>query len=209
MSSTIRDFNKDALTWDENPVRVKLANDISDAILKNIQLQPKMDLLDFGCGTGLLSLNLQSYVQSVTGVDSSTGMIDIFNTKIIRESIVNVTTKCIDIDKGELLDGRYDLVVSSMTFHHIKNIPELLKHLFSVLAVSGTICIADLDLENGKFHENNDGVYHNGFDRKVLEGMFVDAGLKDIQTITATEINKPARSGETSKFSVFLMMGHR
>ena len=34
-----------------------------------------MDALDFGCGTGLVTLKLQPFIHSITGVDGSQGMI--------------------------------------------------------------------------------------------------------------------------------------
>ncbi len=74
-----RDFDKEAAGWDEHPGKVKLANDIAGAIGNHIVLTPNMDVLDFGCGTGLLTFQLQPLIRSITGVDSSQGMLDVFN----------------------------------------------------------------------------------------------------------------------------------
>jgi len=41
-----------------------------------------MKVLDFGCGTGLLSFFLQPYVGEITGIDTSKGMIEVFDKKI-------------------------------------------------------------------------------------------------------------------------------
>jgi len=65
MENKTRDFNKAAATWDEEPRRLKLAGEVADAIAKSIPLTPSMDVLDFGCGTGLLTLNLQPGVRSL------------------------------------------------------------------------------------------------------------------------------------------------
>ncbi|MBP1708041.1 MAG: Methyltransferase type 11, partial [Chloroflexi bacterium] len=66
-----RDFDKDAANWDDNAGRVKMANNIANAILDAVRLRPDMEVLDFGCGTGLLTLRLQPLVKSIHGVDSS------------------------------------------------------------------------------------------------------------------------------------------
>ena len=66
-----RNFDSVAASWDANPVRVKLAHDVVRAIRETIPLRPDMDVLDFGCGTGLLSLGLLPMVHTITGVDSS------------------------------------------------------------------------------------------------------------------------------------------
>jgi SAM-dependent methyltransferase len=46
-------------------------------VLKGEVLQPHMEVLDFGCGTGLLALAIADSAASVLGVDNSIGMIDV------------------------------------------------------------------------------------------------------------------------------------
>jgi predicted TPR repeat methyltransferase len=82
MNSEKRDFDKEAATWDENPVRVKLVKDVSTAISKQVVLKHEVNAMDFGCGTGLLTFQIRLLVHSVTGVDSSQGMLDVFNRRI-------------------------------------------------------------------------------------------------------------------------------
>ncbi len=67
MSIEKRDFDREASKWDENPARSKLADDIVRAISKQIDLTDDMDVMDFGCGTGLLALRLQPIVRSSHG----------------------------------------------------------------------------------------------------------------------------------------------
>lgn len=209
MSAEKRDFDKEAAKWDENPARIKLADDIVRAISEQIVLTPDMDITDFGCGTGLLALRLQPHVRSVTGVDSSKGMLDIFSAKIAKQELNNVSTLLVDLDKGDVLTGNYDLVVSNMTLHHIKEVRPLLAQLYKVTAPGGHLCISDLDLDGGQFHEDNTGVFHFGFDRAALEEDFVEAGFDDVHSINAAEMVKPGANGEMRRFSVFLMIGRK
>jgi ubiquinone/menaquinone biosynthesis C-methylase UbiE len=202
-----RDFNKEAATWDEDPGRVKVANDIADTLLEEIKLTPGMDVLDFGCGTGLVTLRLSPRVRSVTGVDSSQGMLDILNAKIEKSNINNVRTRYLDLGREDVLDGRYDLVVSSMTLHHVKEIGPLLDRLSRIVAPGGCLCLADLDLDNGQFHSDNTGVFHFGFDREILRLAFMEVGLEDIRTRTAAQVVKPTPTGELRAFTVFLIVG--
>ncbi|HMA64981.1 MAG TPA: class I SAM-dependent methyltransferase, partial [Chitinispirillaceae bacterium] len=127
--NTVRDFNIDAATWDENPGRVKVAQKIAASIISTGMLDKRDTLMDFGCGTGLVSLALEPHVDKITGVDSSRGMLDVFNNKIKHYAIDNVTTALVDIDKSDLPSGPFNCIVSSMTMHHIKDIPLLLKKL--------------------------------------------------------------------------------
>ena len=52
-------FDQEASQWDQQDRRVKMAAGIADAMSGVLQLGPARDLLDFGAGTGLVSLKLQ------------------------------------------------------------------------------------------------------------------------------------------------------
>ncbi len=204
-----RNFDKVAASWDEKPARVRLVEDIAAAMVKQVPITSAMDALDFGCGTGLLTLRLQPLVGSITGVDSSQGMLDIFNAKVADLELAHVGSQHCDLDKGEILTGTYDLVVSNMTLHHIKEIEPLLRQLYAVMAPGGFLCLSDLDLEGGRFHGDNTGVFHFGFDRAALRTLLVDAGFVDITDMTATEMEKPDSAGVVQRFSVFLLTARK
>jgi 2-polyprenyl-3-methyl-5-hydroxy-6-metoxy-1,4-benzoquinol methylase len=209
MAGEKRDFDAAAKTWDENPGRVKMAHDVAKGIRETIPLRPDMDVLDFGCGTGLLTLGLQPSVRSITGADSSQGMVDILSAKVRDQGIKNVTARHVDLDKGGVLDGQYDLVVSSMTLHHVPEIQPLIDRFARILKPSGLLAIADLDCDEGKFHESNEGIFHFGFDRCLMQKYFTEAGLLNVRNRTAAIVAKPAPEGGSRTFTVFLMTGRK
>jgi ubiquinone/menaquinone biosynthesis C-methylase UbiE len=209
MTSDKRDFDKEAALWDEKPQRVKLATEVAEAMVRRVALTPTMEVLDFGCGTGLLTLQLQPLVRSITGVDSSAGMLAVLEDKINHLKLGNVRTLLCDLDQGERLTGRYDLVVSSMTLHHIQDIDGLLRQWYAVLAPGGTLAVADLDSEGGRFHGDNTGVFHFGFDRAALSLSAAQTGFNELSVETATEIVKPDASGRPSRFTVFLLTARK
>lgn len=204
-----RNFDQEAASWDQVPRRVKVAQDIAHSMIQEITLTPDIDVMDFGCGTGLLTFSLQPFVRSITGVDSSQGMLDVFKTKIKEQNLNNVKAEFIDLDNGDVLTGSYHLVVSSMTLHHIKNIAPLLEQFYSILLPSGQLAIADLDLDDGQFHSNNEGVFHSGFNREDLHTMFIDIGFRDVQHLTAAQVEKPVGDDRTRLFSLFLITGRK
>jgi len=207
INNQISVFNSKADSWDQEARRVKLASDVGDAIAKAVSLDSSMDALDFGCGTGLLTLKLQPFVHSIMGVDSSSGMIGVLNEKIKDAEFTNVKTECLDLATGDILDGQYSLIVSSMVFHHIKNIEHLLETLYKALSPGGFICIADLDSEDGQFHDSNDGVFHLGFDRAALRELFFKAGFVGVKAFSAATLTKITSEGQNREFGVFLMVG--
>ena len=145
MNTEKRDFDQDAALWDEKPARIKMVKDVAAAISRQIALNPDMDVMDFGCGTGLLTSRIQPLVHSVTGVDSSRGMLDVLNRKIAGLKLHNVKTVFADPDRGDALTGQYDVVLSNMTLHHIREIKPLFAQFHKVIRQAGYLCIADLD----------------------------------------------------------------
>lgn len=207
MQKEKRDFDTAAVTWDEQPRRVKLAQEVAAAMAKQLVLTKAMRAMDFGCGTGLMSLELQHLLGSLTGVDSSKGMLDIFAAKAAQQKLSHVTTQKVDLEQGDEIVGCFDVVLSSMTIHHVQDVPLLLQTFHRVLAPGGSVAIADLDLDGGQFHEDATGVFHNGFDRLVLRRYLMDAGFGEIRDTTATSMVKPTDSGGEREFTVFLMTG--
>lgn len=207
MTEKQRDFNKDARSWDDNQRRVNMVRDIGAAIRVNTVIDDTVDVLDFGCGTGLLTLQFQPYVKTVTGADSSQGMLDILASKIENLSLPNIRIIYIENGSTDRLKQEYDLIVSSMTLHHVKDTAALLSKFYEITRSGGHICIADLDPDRGLFHEDNTGVFHYGFDREKLEAEFRKAGFTDIKAVTAAEVTRPAPDGGVRKFTLFLMCG--
>jgi len=209
MSTMKRDFDSEAAQWD-NPHRIKLSKELISAILKKNTINSTSDIMDFGCGTGLLTIQLSQLAKTVTSVDSSSGMLDILRKKTDDGNITNVKIKKTDPDNGETLEGSFDSVISSMTLHHIKNIQFLIREFYRVLKDRGYLFIADLDLDEGQFHSDNTGVFHFGFDRDELRQILLEAGFKNISIETATSITKPVgTTQELKQFTIFLISGQK
>jgi 2-polyprenyl-3-methyl-5-hydroxy-6-metoxy-1,4-benzoquinol methylase len=209
MSGEKRDFDAAAATWDEKPARVRMAHNVARTILASAPVGPETDVLDYGCGTGLLSLEIRSHVRSVLSVDSSKGMIEALEAKLQKQGITRVTTLHLDLENDDRIPKIVDLVVSSMTFHHIRDVKALLCRLAEAIRPGGMIAIADLDSDEGKFHESNQGVFHFGFDRSIMKKYFESAGFSDIRSRTAWVMEKTGPDGETRQFSIFLMIGKK
>ena len=204
-----KDFDKKAATWDENPGRVKLANDVADAIINEVKPSKEMDALDFGCGTGLVTLRLQPLVKNIIGADSSRGMLGVLEEKVRKQGIKNVRAQFVDFEKGGKVEGKFHLVMSSMTLHHVPDTTELLKTLYDLVLPRGILAVADLDSEDGSFHSDNTGVVHFGFDRVRLKGLLEKAGFHDVRDRTAASMMREQGDGTTRTFPVFLITGKK
>jgi ubiquinone/menaquinone biosynthesis C-methylase UbiE len=204
-----RDFDKKAAEWDANPGRVKLAQEVADAIIREAKPSRNMDVLDFGCGTGLVTLRLQPLVRTIRGVDSSRGMLDVLEDKIRTIGIANVRTCLVDFENSGCMEGRFHLLVSSMTLHHVQDTAGLFKQWYESLLPGGLLCFADLDAEDGSFHKDNTGVFHKGFDRQHLKELLLSAGFHDVHDTTATTMTMDAEENGKREFPVFLIVAKK
>ncbi|MBF0386897.1 MAG: class I SAM-dependent methyltransferase [Candidatus Omnitrophica bacterium] len=205
----VRDFDKDAQSWDDSPLRTNLAKEVAAAIMRQVGLKEGMDVLDFGCGTGLLSFNIRPLVRSVTGVDTSKGMLDVFLAKARQHGGGNMKAYLLDLTLNERLSGSYHLVMSSMTLHHVKDTRMLVEQFYKVLEDGGHLALADLDVEDGRFHDSHDGVFHLGFDRVQLVRLLEVVGFREVSCSKATQICKADAEGQERVFSVFLITGRK
>src|SRR5512146_2766 len=209
MEQVRRDFESVAARWDENPTRVRIATDVAAAIRREVALSPQMDVLDYGCGTGLLGLQLQPHVYSVNGADSSPAMLEVMANKIAAQKLANVQTQLVDFERGAHVTGQYDLIVSSMVAHHVPDTGALFGEWMRLLKPRGQIAFADLDSEDGAFHGDNTGVFHLGFDRDKLRELLLAAGFMQVRATTATIVRKEIEDQGTREFPIFLIVAKR
>jgi cyclopropane fatty-acyl-phospholipid synthase-like methyltransferase len=196
-------FDQAAATWDQTGHRVQLARAVAAAIAARVALSPALDVLDFGCGTGLVTLALAPGVGTISGADSSPGMLGTLAEKA-RAQGSPVHLVQLDCEGAGDLGGPYHLIVSSMTLHHIADVPALFRRFAQHLQAEGQVALADLDSEDGSFHEDSAGVHHQGFAREQVRVWLEAAGFQDVLLETATEVRKAERT-----YPVFLATARR
>ena len=192
-------FDARAKTWDAEPRRLQLATDISAALERHVPLRPDWTALDYGAGTGLLTLALAPRVRSILAVDASQGMLDVLAQKARTSGLRSVETLPADFTRDPPPAGPFDLVASAMTLHHVADVEMLFTKFFELLAPGGHLALADLDAEDGSFHGNSAGVYHCGFDRMAFAKQLAAAGFHGIRFDTAARTVKNGRA-----YTIFL-----
>lgn len=200
-------FDSKARSWDENPVFQERGLKIAQAIRQTVPLHPRMNALDYGCGTGLLSFPLKDELGAILMADSSGGMLDVVNEKIAAQGVTSMTTLRLDLLADPPPAQRFELIVTSMTLHHVPDTDHILRLFHDLLNPGGYLCIADLDQEDGSFHGIEVDVHH-GFDQADLGRRATQAGFADVQFQTVFSIAKELESG-TRDYPVFLMTARR
>ncbi|MDA8405110.1 MAG: class I SAM-dependent methyltransferase [Desulfobacteraceae bacterium] len=203
-------FDQAAASWEDNPARIELTRSVADAITKQIPLSGAMQALEFGCGTGLVSMRIAGSVGRIVAVDTSAGMIEVLEQKIRENHISNIQTRLMDLTDGAFPAERFDLVFSNMAMHHIKDIPHLLAIFHRLLNSGGYLALTDLDKEDGGFHGDIPDVFHYGFDRPAFADWMEAAGFSNISATTAHVMKKKhALTGLPAEFPVFLAIGRK
>lgn len=185
-------FDNIAKDWDKSDFRLSLAKNITDKILDSVALSKDDVVMDFGCGTGLVGLNIAPFVKKLIGADLSSNMLESFKSKAQTGNLSNVEATQLEVD-SDLSHLKLDAIVSAMALHHIENPSKQFERFASAIKSGGVLAIADLALEDGSFHENNNGVYHFGFSEAEFESFFVENGFEKPTIVVAHTVKKPNR----------------
>lgn len=201
-------FDLRAKNWDTED-RVTRAKEISEEIIRGLNLPKEISVMEFGCGTGLVSFNYKDIFDKITLIDSSQGMIDEVNQKIKSEDIKNMESFCMDFTKGERPDEKFDFIYNSMVLHHISDTKAIFFDFYKRLNKNGFLSIVDLDTEDGTFHPKDhkfDG--HKGFNQEELTDMLIDIGFEIIESKSFYSIEKLV-DGEKKNYSLFTIKAQK
>ena len=194
-------FDAKAAEWDDNSSRVENVRAIATAIKKAVPLSETMSALEFGCGTGLVSRELLPNLGNVLAIDLSPGMIEQLEKRIAEAGLQNITAQCCDIFTDPPT-GPFDLIFSAMALHHVAGTDTLLERFSGLLTPGGILALADLDTEDGTFHNGTEGFVHHGFDREELMKKLGTYGFSETAAVTAYIMHKNDRD-----YPVFLITG--
>ncbi|MCG0278571.1 MAG: class I SAM-dependent methyltransferase [Thermanaeromonas sp.] len=136
-------FDKKAQDYDDwyQTPKGKLVDKIEkEAIYQYLQPEPGLEILDVGCGTGNLSLELARMGVRVTGIDISQPMLDKARFKAEREGL---TVKFVLADARKLPfgDETFDAVVSVTALEFVPDLREALEEAYRVLKPGGRLVV--------------------------------------------------------------------
>jgi len=164
----------------DNPERIQIAKISSDAIRECLVDTKSKNAIDFGCGTGLVGIELLNAFNSMLFVDTSQNMINQIKQKIADSNIQKVDTLCFDFEKEALLDLHTDYVFMAQVLLHIQDVELVLSRLYDVLSAGGHLLIVDFN-KNEKVVSD---MVHNGFEQEKLTDLMAKIGYRDIQSKT-------------------------
>jgi SAM-dependent methyltransferase len=103
-------------------------------------LLTKSDMvLDFGCASGEISLDLAPFVQQLLGIDYSAGMIELANQKARDRRVNNVSFNQGDAFEPGLTNNSFSAIIAFDVFHLVDDLAILLARLNDLLAPGGLL----------------------------------------------------------------------
>ena len=138
----------------------------------------KQNILDFGCGTGLVGEELIKHNFNILldGIDVSDKMIEIAESKKIYNNIYNINLHIEDFDK----DTKYNFIVSSGVFLEGHVNFNVIDKLHNILEKDGVILVTIRNSYKDKNKETFDSYFKNNSKFKSALVSNIDY-LKDVE----------------------------
>ncbi len=175
--------------------RIELAKVIVKEVRPELQNSKSKSLIDYGSGTGLVSLELSDLVNSILLIDSSKQMLEVAQAKISNRGITN--SKVLFSDFTQDTPGlKADIVLLSLVLLHIPGTKKILHELFNILNIGGKLIIIDFDKNENIQHPK----VHNGFSHEELKKTLSEVGFTSTEIKTFYHGNRIFMNQDASMF---------
>ncbi|MDW7731702.1 MAG: methyltransferase domain-containing protein [Methanolobus sp.] len=142
------DYTKEEeiLAYDQKMLKIRDIGNEVETMCRQIDLQPGNDVLEIGCGTGEISIELSKHCRHVVALDISPGMLEFAQKKARsknRDNIQFVHGGFLTYEpEGEL----FDTAVTQLVLHHLPDFWKLiaLKRINSMLKDDGKLFLKDV-----------------------------------------------------------------
>lgn len=165
-------------------------------------LLPPLDVADFGCGTGQLTVEMARWAKRVTAIDKSPTSLERAKARLLREGLSNVSFLEADLKELPLPDGKKQAVFLSQSLHFVDEPEAVLAEAARILEPHGRVAVLELMTHHESWVKERLGHLHLGFEPESLIVALRQAGFSKVQ------LTPFGREGQ-SAFKVFLLTGIR
>ncbi|NIO07557.1 MAG: methyltransferase domain-containing protein [Deltaproteobacteria bacterium] len=147
MAKTSNFWDRIAVRYSKRPIADEAAYEKKLAVTREY-LQPHMEVLEFGCGTGSTAIKHASSVKLIRAIDISAKMIEIAKEKAAANQVENIIFEQASIDEFSAPHETFDVVLGLSILHLLENKEEVVAKVHQMLKsggvfVSSTACIGD------------------------------------------------------------------
>lgn len=122
-------------------------------LLEKAKQNPNLKLLDVGCGSGSITIELAKLVPEgqVTGLDISGAILESARVHAERQGVLNISFVKGDVHELPFADWTFDVVCTHQAVAHFNDHGEAISELIRVTKKGGVVCLREGDLTTGKF----------------------------------------------------------
>ncbi|MEM9005639.1 MAG: class I SAM-dependent methyltransferase [Cyanobacteria bacterium P01_F01_bin.86] len=147
MTTSAKFWNNIAADYAQQPIADEAAYQKKLQVTREY-LHPRMEVLEFGCGTGSTGIVHAPYVHHIRAIDFAANMIAIAQAKAHDQNVQNVTFEQASIDELSVPDRTYDAVLGLNVLHLLQNKEAVIAKVHNMLQPGGlfitsTVCLGD------------------------------------------------------------------
>jgi len=137
---------KIAEKYDENHAKFRNFKEEAEQIVNKLEITAEDIVLDFGCGTGGIALNIANYCKKVICVDISEAMLEVLKNKAEKGKIKNIETQCAGFLTYNHKHEKIDKIISIVALHHLPDFWKsvALLRMNDILKVGGKLFLFDV-----------------------------------------------------------------
>ena len=191
MRSPRQFWNFRALSYDEaiGPMYEEAYRRTAQLRLKHLSSTARV--LDFACGTGIVTVAMAPHVGSIRAIDISEEMVTRAAAKVSAQGLANVDVTQTDLSDPSLEAGDFDAVMAFNVLLYVENFEEVMKRISALLKPGGVFLSATDCLgwnfskaARMKFWRSRTGKmpYVGFFTRNGLEQKIAQAGFEVLES---------------------------
>lgn len=146
-----KEWDEYADGWDSNSEVISYSGKAFDSLSKVVDITG-LRVLDFGCGTGLLTERISPLAKEIVALDTSTKMISILNEKKLVNVVALTDELTVSlVNENGVFSSKFDLVVASSVCAFLPSFENTLSLIKSILKPDGTFVQWDwlAEMEDG------------------------------------------------------------
>jgi ubiquinone/menaquinone biosynthesis C-methylase UbiE len=142
-------FQEWANEYDNTLGKMKRHHKLLDLVVKLSEIHKNDQVLDIGCGTGLLSLKILSKKTcNITAIDSSAQMLKIFQEKIAKCNLAEkIHCALTSAENMKFKPNQFDIIAATVALHHVKSKEPVIRRINELLKVGGRFILGEIDMD--------------------------------------------------------------
>jgi len=178
-----KQWDEYAKDWENDPTAAEFAKAVFDQLSQLVNLNGTR-VLDFGCGTGLLSQKVSPFAKEIIALDFSEAMIEELDKKELPnvEPVVDILSRGLAA-QHPAFRKQFDVVVASSVCGFIPNLQDTVSLIYTLLEEDGLFVHWDWCVESDD--------EASGLTLSRSENVLSAAGFSDVEVSVPFSIDTP------------------